>query len=91
MGIQTIIKQILQLPLEQRFFVLEQTVKSIKEDELKQNKQSDVLSPSNPGDVLSNTDFINWIAKAEKSNTISLQKAKGAWSQKRKQLQQLFK
>ena len=41
MQIKSIIQEIQQLPLDERFYVMEQTLKSIKKEELKQHKESE--------------------------------------------------
>ncbi|MBX3163689.1 MAG: hypothetical protein KF900_04365 [Bacteroidetes bacterium] len=41
MEVKTIVKEIQRLPLSKRFFVLEQVVKSIKKEELKQTNWDD--------------------------------------------------
>jgi hypothetical protein len=43
-------------------------------------------SPALPGKILSSDEFKNWIAEAEKADTISLKDAKTAWARKRKLL-----
>lgn len=41
MQIKTIIREIQELPLNERFFIMEQTLKSIKKEELKQRAKSE--------------------------------------------------
>ena len=41
MEITTIIREIQELPLDERFFIVEQTLKSIKKEELKNQKKLD--------------------------------------------------
>jgi hypothetical protein len=41
-------------------------------------------SPALPGKLFTQTQFINWIKKAENSGTVSIQEAKLLWEKRRK-------
>lgn len=47
MLVKTIIKEIERLPLQERFFVMEQTLESIKKEELKHSKKNSILKDDN--------------------------------------------
>ena len=55
MLIKTIIEEIQQLPLDEKFVVMEQTLKSIKKEELKQHQKLD--SESNKDDSVKKKKF----------------------------------
>ncbi len=54
-------------------------------------KNTDMDSPSLPGQAISLKSFRNWIGAAEDSPTIDLKDAKEKWANKRKQLLKLTK
>ena len=54
-------------------------------------ENSDVDSPSLPGEPINLTKFKNWIKDAEKVPTVSLTQAKEKWASKRQQLKKLMK
>ena len=47
MEVKTIIKEIERLPLQERFFVMEQTLESIKKEELKHSEKNRILKDEN--------------------------------------------
>lgn len=53
--------------------------------------ESKKIFPALPGRPLTSEEFRNWIAEAEKGDTISLKDAKAAWAKQRKQLLKLVK
>ena len=52
-------------------------------------EDADLDSPALPGSLLPLKAFKQWIADAEKNDTISLKEARKKWAGKRKQLQKL--
>lgn len=64
MQIKSIIREIQQLPLDEKFVIIEQTLKSIKKEELKQYQKLD--SESNEDGTVKNKKF-NVYSVSEKS------------------------
>ncbi len=60
----------------------------LDEIEVKEDHTSSLALPGSP---ISDSEFKNWIAQAEKGPTISLDESKSKWALKRKQLQKLIK
>ena len=63
----------------------------IKKDGLPQTQKAKLISPALPGPLLTDQEFIDWIAQSEALPTVSLDAAKQTWAAKRSQLQKLIK
>ncbi len=59
--------------------------------ELERDRSGEVFSPSLEGPPMTETEFKNWVEKAEATPTITLQQAKNKWAEKRHKLQKLIK